>query len=230
VKLTAARATQALTARFRWACVWLLGLAAWPTLALAQPSGDIPVRPIAVTIRDAYEAPALSFSVRDLVDSDAVKKLQSGLPQTITTRIYVYSERSREPLTVAALSCRVVYDLWEGVYRIERQTEASDKTLTSRALDGVVTQCLTFQNYTIGAAKLLERVRGKQVYFAVVSELNPLSPDAVQRIRRWLARPSGSELNGGAFFGSFVSIFVGRKLGDADKIVTFRSPAHAVPP
>lgn len=206
-----------------WACACAVGLAP----VAAQPSGDIPVRPIAVTYRDA---PALSFSVRDLVDSEAVKKLQSGLPQTISTRIYAYAERNREPLAISAVSCRVVYDLWEGVYRIERQTESSDKTLTSRSLDGVVTQCLSFQNYVVGDNKLLERMRGKQIYFAVVSELNPLSPDAVQRIRRWLARPAGSELNGNAFFGSFVSIFVGRKLGEADKMLTFRCNAHAVPP
>jgi hypothetical protein len=77
---------------------------------------------------------------------------------------------------------------------------------------------------------LLDRLRGSQIYFAVVTELNPLSPDAVQRIRRWLARPTGSELNGNAFFGSFVSIFVGRKLGEADKLLSFRSNAHLVPP
>jgi len=210
----------------------LAGLSLWAFAALsggaaAQPASDIPVRPMAASFRDL---PAVSFSVRDLVDSEVVKKLQSGLPQTITTRIYAYAERNREPLTIAALSCRVVYDLWEGIYRIERQTETSDKTLTSRSLDGVVTQCLSFQNYPVGDAKLLERMRGSQVYFAVVSELNPLSPDAVQRIRRWLARPTGSELNGNAFFGSFVSIFVGRKLGEAEKILSFRSSAHAVPP
>lgn len=205
-------------------CLWALaGVGA----AAAQPAGDIPVRPVVATFRDAA---ALSFSVRDLVDSEVVKKLQSGLPQTITTRIYAYAERSREPLTVSALSCRIVYDLWEGIYRIERQTESSDKTLTSRSLDGVVTQCLSFQSYPVGDAALLSRMRGNQVYFAVVSELNPLSPDAVQRIRRWLARPSGSELNGNAFFGSFVSIFVGRKLGEAEKILSFRSSSHAVPP
>lgn len=208
-------------------CLWALACASAPGIASAQPVGDVPVRAIAVSFR---EAPSLSFSVRDLVDSEVVKKLQSGLPQTITTRIYAYAERGRDPLSVAALSCRVTYDLWEGIYRIERQTETSDKTLTSRSLDGVVTQCLSFQNYAVGDSKLLERVRGNQIYFAVVSELNPLSPDAVQRIRRWLARPTGSELNGNAFFGSFVSIFVGRKLGEADRVLSFRSNLHLVPP
>jgi hypothetical protein len=223
VKLARALLPKALRAL----CLWALACAIAPCFAAAQPAGDVPVRAIAVTFR---EAPVVSFSVRDLVDSEVVKKLQSGLPQTITTRIYAYGERGRDPLSVAALSCRVIYDLWEGIYRIERQTETTDKTLTSRSLDGVVTQCLSFQNYSVGDAKLLERVRGNQIYFAVVSELNPLSPDAVQRIRRWLARPTGSELNGNAFFGSFVSIFVGRKLGEADKVLSFRSNLHPVPP
>jgi hypothetical protein len=57
-----------------------------------------------------------------------------------------------------------------------------------------------------------------------------MSRDAVQRIRRWLARPAGNELNGSAFFGTFVSIFVGRKLGAADKALTFRTVASKVPP
>ena len=223
-----------MTARRACSRILLAGLSLWalagvldPDPAGAQPSADVPVRAVVATF---HETPALSFSVRDLVDNAVVKKLQSGLPQTITTRIYTFAERDRSPLTVAALSCRIVYDLWEDVYRIERQTEASDKTLTSRSLEGVLTQCLSFHNYPVGDAQLLERMRGSQVYFAVVSELNPLSPDAVQRIRRWLARPAGSELNGNAFFGSFVSIFVGRKLGEAEKVLSFRSNVHLVPP
>jgi hypothetical protein len=176
------------------------------------------------------EVPALTFSAREFVDPEVVKKLQSGLPQTLTTRMYMYHERDRDPLAVAALSCRVVYDLWEGVYRIERQTEASDRTLTVRSLDGVVAQCLNVQAHPIGTPQVFARLRGAQIYFAVVTELNPLSQDAVQRIRRWLARPTGSELNGNAFFGSFVSIFVSRKLGAADKVSSFRSVPFGVPP
>lgn len=217
-----------------WRTALLVGLSLWAlrvtSLAgtvVAQPAADVSVRPMVATFR---EVPAVSFSVRDLVDGAVVKKLQSGLPQTITTRVYTYAARSRDPLTISALSCRVVYDLWEGIYRVERQTETSDTTLTSRSLDGVVAQCLTFESYPVGDAKLLARMRGNQVYFAVVSELNPLSPDAVQRIRRWLARPTGTELTGNAFFGSFVSIFVGRKLGEAEKTLSFRSSPQPVPP
>jgi hypothetical protein len=159
-----------------------------------------------------------------------LKKLQSGLPQTVTTRVYAYAENSREPLTVTALTCRVVYDLWDGTYRIERQTEKTDRTLSAKTTDGVVQQCLEIQSLTLGEAAAYQREHGRYIYFGVVVELNPLSQDTVQRIRRWLAQPSGSELEGNAFFGSFVSIFVGRKLGSAEKTLSFRSQLFVVPP
>jgi hypothetical protein len=99
-----------------------------------------------------------------------------------------------------------------------------------KSLDGVIAQCLAAQATPVGDASAYKKVRGGAVYFGVVIELNPLSQDAVQRIRRWLARPTGSELSGNAFFGSFVSIFVGRKLDSAEKTLSFRSEAFGVPP
>jgi hypothetical protein len=202
---------------------------AWlsPPLTAAQPQAQVPVRAVGVTWQSV---PAITYSARDFVDAEVVKKLQSGLPQTVTTRLYAYSEHAREPLAVAAISCRVVYDLWEGLYRVERQTEKSDHTLTVKSLDGVIAQCLAAQATPVGDASAYKKVRGGAVYFGVVIELNPLSQDAVQRIRRWLARPTGSELSGNAFFGSFVSIFVGRKLDSAEKTLSFRSEAFGVPP
>jgi hypothetical protein len=210
----------------------LLVLATWLASYAAvgaQSLGSVPVRAIDVTWTPAGSA-AVSFSARDFVDRDVVAKLQSGLPQTLTTRIYAYADLDREPIAVSAVSCRIVYDLWEGGYRVERQTETTDRTLGVKTLEGVMAQCLSFQNHLVGDAATFRKVRGGEVYFAVVTELNPMSRDAVQRIRRWLARPAGNELNGSAFFGTFVSIFVGRRLGTADKTTTFRSAATGVPP
>jgi hypothetical protein len=204
--------------------LWLVSYA----VADAESLASVPVRPIDVGWSAA--GAAVSFNARDFVDRDVVTKLQSGLPQTLTTRIYMYADLDREPLAVSAVSCRIVYDLWEGGYRVERQTETTDRTTSVKTLDGVIAQCLSFQNHVVGDTAVLRKVRGGEVYFAVVTELNPMSRDAVQRIRRWLARPSGNELSGSAFFGTFVSIFVGRKLGTADKTTTFRSGASGVPP
>ena len=205
----------------------LFALIAASGLAFGQSNGNVPIRPVNVVWQNV---PSLSFGVRDFVDAAVLKKLQSGLPQTLVTRMYAYDEGAREPIAIGVLSCRVVYDLWDGVYRIERQTETSDRTVSVRNVEGVVQQCLALQNVPLGEAAQFSRLRGRYVYFGAVVELNPLSPDTIQRIRRWLARPSGSELNGNAFFGSFVSIFVGRKLGAADKTLSFRSELFAVPP
>jgi hypothetical protein len=205
---------------------WCL-LCALVASAHAQPQARFSMRAVAVSWRGN---PALSFSARDFIDAEVTKKLQSGLPQTLITRLYAYSERDPEPVAVAALSCRVVYDLWEGEYRIERQTEKSDRTLSVKSLEGVLSECLVLHDVSLGDANSFTRQRGHPVYFAVAIELNPLSQDTIQRIRRWLARPAGSELTGNAFFGSFVSIFVGRKLGSAEKVLSFRSELMVVPP
>jgi hypothetical protein len=173
--------------------------------------------------------PSVSFSVRDFLDAQVSQKLQSGLPQTLITRLYAYGERGRDPLAVGVLSCRVVYDLWENTYRIERQTETQDKTWTVKNLDAVGRLCLEADRWPLGDAKAYSRVNGQRVYFAAVVELNPLSQDTVARIRRWLARPSGTQLEGNAFFGSFVSIFVSRKLGAAEKTLSVRSEFFTAP-
>ena len=212
----------------RFAAVALLTGLCCVSAAQTAAQANVPTRAVSVSWHDAV--PAVSFALRDFLDPSVVKKLQSGLPQTLTTRVYAYGERDREALAATTLSCRVVYDLWDGVYRIERQTDKSDRTLSVKSLDGVVQQCLSAPGLVVGNAAAYQRERGRYVYFGVLLELNPLSQETVQRIRRWLARPSGSELEGNAFFGSFVSIFVGRKLGSAEKTLSFRSELLVVPP
>lgn len=206
----------------------LLLACALACLTCAQASAqNVDTRPITLTFA---EQPTLAFSAKDFANAAVQKKLQSGLPQMLIMRIYAYREHGKDPLAVTALSCRVVYDLWEGVYRIERQTEHTDKTLSAKSMDGVVQQCLDLKSFAFGDANTFAGEHGKRVYLAVIIELNPLSQDTVQRIRRWLARPGGNQLEGNAFFGSFVSIFVSRKLSSAEKTLTFRTDLIAVPP
>ncbi|MEM9195753.1 MAG: hypothetical protein AAGF12_41690 [Myxococcota bacterium] len=122
-------------------------------------------------------------------------------------------------------SCRVVYDPWEEVYRVDLETETSDGTRTTGTLEEVVERCLVVRR-----AQLTARYRrGRDVYFAALIEFNPLSPETVQRIRRWLARPGGGRSGEDAFFGSFVSLFVNRRIGAAERTLRFRSQSVEVP-
>jgi hypothetical protein len=206
------------------ALVLALGLLA----AFVVRADSVPVRPIAINW--AGQVPLLSFSANDFVSASVADKLDSGLPQRIVTRVYAYPEAGETPITASALSCRVVYDLWEGVYRVQLQTDTSDRSSTVPDLAGVVRTCLDVRALALGDADTFARYRGRRVYFAALIELNPLSPDTVQRIRRWLSKSGGGQLRGDAFFGSFVSIFVSRRMGSAERSLAFRSAAFSVPP
>ena len=195
-------------------------------VARAEP--PVTVRPMAV--KWAGAVPLLSFDAQDFVTKSVARKLDSGLPQRLVTRVYAYTEKGERPITVAALSCRVVYDLWEGVYRVQEQTDTIDRSRTLTDQASVVRACLDVRALTLGASESFERLAGKSVYFAAIVELNPLSADTVQRIRRWLSKSGAGQMRADAFFGSFVSIFVSRRMGSAEATLAFRSSAFTVPP
>nr|MDQ3036209.1 hypothetical protein [Myxococcota bacterium] len=159
----------------------------------------------------------------DLADAAMVRRLQSGLPQTLVTRVYAYRGDATTPLAIGVRSCRVTYDPWGLTYRVQIQTDASDRSETMSSIDRVVDACLDLDGLAVGRARDWDGARGAAVWFAVLVELNPLSPDTVHRIRRWLARPDGVGTSGDAFFGSFVSLFVNRRIGDAERVLRFRS-------
>jgi len=196
--------------------------------AVARAEPPVLMRPMAV--KWSGQAPLLSFSARDFVGKQVAEKLDSGLPQRIVTRVYAYPEGGTEPISVSALSCRVVYDLWEGVYRVQEQTATTDRTRTLPDRAAVMSACLDVRTLALGDATAFGKYRGRSIYFAAIIELNPVSPDTVQRIRRWLSKSNGSQLRGDAFFGSFVSIFVSRRMGSAEHTLAFRSTTYSVPP
>ena len=208
------------------AALLALVLAMQPPLALSQAA--IAQRALGVWWKNG--TPHLSFSARDLATPALSKKLTSGLPQTLLMRVYAYADRSREPVAVSVVSCRVAYDLWEEVFRVQLQTDQHDRSLVARSLAEVQEHCLVMRNHPIGTADNYSSLHGRSVYFAVSVEQNPISRDTVERIRRWLSRPTaGGSVGGDAFFGSFVSIFVNRRIGNAERVVQFRSPNRTVP-
>ena len=207
---------------------WAVAVIAALGAAVAHADPPVLTRPMAV--KWAGQAPLLSFSARDFVSKQVAEKLDSGLPQRIVTRVYAYPEGGAEPISVSALSCRVVYDLWEGVYRVQEQTATSDRTRTMPDRASVLSACLDVRALALGDAGAFARYRGRSIYFAALIELNPVSPDTVQRIRRWLSKSNGGQLRGDAFFGSFVSIFVSRRMGSAEHTLAFRSATYGVPP
>ena len=207
-------------------CLSLLGSTALPR-ARAQELEQVEIRAVEATWSKGV--PRISFPVKEARDRRVRKSLNSGLPQTIVTRLYGYSDKG-DPLALSVRSCRVVYDLWKEVYRVQLQTERRVSTQELRSIDEVRRSCLDVDDMQLGASADFRNQRGRRIYFAVVVEVNPLSEKTVERIRRWLARPTGRDsLSRDSFFGSFVSIFVNRRIGKAERVFRFRSRLIRVP-
>jgi Domain of unknown function (DUF4390) len=175
----------------------------------------------------AWDADLLrgSFSYRDVLDPDLVKKLSSGLPMIIVMRAYVYREGQdpamATPVALAPRVCRVVYDLWDEVYRVHISEPERERDQAA-VLDGVLRMCTEARDLPVVRRGLLQP---KQPYFlGVVVDVNPVSQEIVDQIRRWMSRPTGSTGIGpsDALFGSFAQLFV-RQIATTDRTLTFRT-------
>lgn len=207
-----------------------IGLGLALALALAGSAHAQAVGERRVGARFVEGVPRLDVSIADFAgDAETRRKLTSGLPQTIQFRAYAYTADREEPVAVAARSCRVVYDLWEESFRVQLASETGDRTLSVASIEEVVGHCLVATQLPVGTAADWAPLHGRRAYFAVLVELNPLTPDTVQRIRRWLARPQRGAVDSDSFFGSFVSLFVNRGIGAAERTLRFRSQEIAVP-
>ena len=154
-----------------------------------------------------------------LFDSAAYEALDSGFTSTVVIRIWIYPKGSTDPVAFVLLQRQVLYNLWDEVFELridgrapikeKRQSEALKK-LT--AVDDLPVARLASLPY-------------EQIYLlAMQVELNPVSKETLAEVRRWLSQGTGGGLDrGGAFFGSFVSVFVNPKIPEADRVLRVRS-------
>ncbi len=163
-----------------------------------------------------------SFSYRDVLSDDGlIKKLSSGLPMVIAMRAYVYKEGEETPVALAPRVCRVVYDLWDEVYRVHISEPERERDQAA-VLDGVFRLCTEARDLPVVRRGLL--MPGQAYFLGVVVDVNPVSPEMLEQMRRWMSRPAGSTGIGptDALFGNFVQLFV-RQLATSDKTLAFRT-------
>jgi hypothetical protein len=167
-----------------------------------------------------------SFSYRDVLSDPAlVKKLSSGLATVVAMRAYVYPEGSDSPVFLAPRVCRVTYDLWDEVYRV-KVSEQEHEREQAAVLDGVIRICTEARDLAVVRRSAL--TAGQPYFLGVVVDVNPVSQEMVDQMRRWLSRPTGSTAIGptDALFGNFVQLFV-RQIATSDKTLTFRTQSLA---
>lgn len=205
-----------MTKKLALAALFVLGFA-----SLALAADPVESRTMGIVWRAGVVH--IYYSARDLIHAEAARKLDSGLPQRIAVQHFVYSTRRNEPIVAAGHSCKVVYDLWQAVYRVEfEELGQSPTTVALRSRREVLDHCLVMRNRKLGEAA--DYPPAGRFYVASLIQLNPLSTSTIARIRRWLSRPRGEyNVEGKSFFGSFVSLFVNDRIGSAERVLRLRS-------
>lgn len=157
-----------------------------------------------------------------LFDAATYDALASGISSTVVIRIQVTPRDSNDPVAEQLIRRSVVYDVWDEVYTLRLDEPGGSRTLKVKARSEALKWLTAINDLPIAPLSVLPL---DQVFvLKMVVELNPVSRETLAEVRRWLSQGNGGGLDrGGAFFGSFVSVFYNPKIADADRVLRIRS-------
>jgi hypothetical protein len=214
--------------RFVAGCVAALAALAASSGARAQSTAGVEPRRMDFAERSGNLVVTTSFS--DILDRRAQTELSSGLATTLVLRIYVYRRRSELPVSFVVARIRLVYDLWDEVFIVRTEGPVGSRTRRFRRRADALREFTRLAEFPVAP---LERIAvGPHHFVAMVVERNPVSPELLAEVRRWLSKPAGDRGldTGSSFFGSFVSVFSNPKLPEADAVLRLQSqPFFRVP-
>ncbi|MDD5307951.1 MAG: DUF4390 domain-containing protein [Deltaproteobacteria bacterium] len=181
---------------------------------------DPPLRTLGIGVSDA--GLRATFGFRDVFSPSIRDRLRSGLPTRIVLQISLEREGKGKPVAYFAQTSQIVYDLWEEAFYVAIEDERGRRRARAESLERALDLAGVLRRVKVASLAGLEPGNYR---LRVLAEVNPVSAEMVENIRRWLARPegAGSGSGQGNFFGSFVGIFVDRNIGEADKSVVFIS-------
>ncbi len=165
-----------------------------------------------------------SVSYRDVVDTNVRRKLTRGLPTTIAMTATVYRAGTQQALATTAQTCKVTWHVWEEAYQIELVRPGSSRVRWTTTLEGVLRRCAEARSLLVATRDQVPF--GTPVYMRAKVQVNPLSAKLLEKIKRWVSRPSatGTAGPGDALFGTFTGLFL-QRIGEAEKEIKFTSKA-----
>lgn len=168
-----------------------------------------------------------TLSYRDVMDDALRAKLKKGLPTTILFSAAVYVPNVKAPVATTVQSCKVTWHVWEEAYRIDLTQPGTHVTSWTATVDGVLRRCTDARHLLIANRNQLPP--GKPVYLEGKVQVNPVSPQLLERIKRWVSRPAatGTAAPGDALFGTFTGLFM-QRIGEAERVLEFTT-VTAVP-
>jgi hypothetical protein len=168
------------------------------------------------------DALTVSTVISQLFDNPAYNALDSGFTSTVVIRVWVYPKDSQDPISFVLLRRQVVYNLWDEAYELRFDEPSGRRDFKEKRKSEALKQLTSIDDLPI--ARLTSIPHESIFLLALQVELNPVSKETLAAVRRWLTQGQGGGLDrGGAFFGSFVSVFVNPKIPEADRVVRLRS-------
>jgi hypothetical protein len=167
----------------------------------------------------------LDMSFRDVVDATIRTKLSRGLPTTIVLAATVQRAGSNEPLSSTAQTCRVTWHVWEEAYHVEIIRPGTSQVRWTTTLEGVLRRCAETRRLLAGNGTQIPR--GASLYAKGSIQINPVSPEVLQKLKRWVMRPSstGTAAPGDALFSTFAGLFL-QRIGDAEREQRFQTKSQ----
>lgn len=157
-----------------------------------------------------------------LFDASNYEALGSGIESTVVIRIQITPQDSDDPIAEQLIRRSVVYDVWDEVYRMQLDERGGQKKFQVKYRAEALKWLTAIEDLPV--ARLAVVPLEKVFVLKMVVELNPVSRETLAEVRRWLSQGTGGGLDrGGAFFGSFVSVFYNPKIADADRVLRIRS-------
>jgi len=225
-------ARRALGLRWAMAALWAVAWLAGPSPASAQEKKE-PARDARLSWNHQKTQLFVDVSFRDIVDGEIRKKLSRGLPTTIVLTGTVHQIGAKDPVSTTAQTCKITWHVWEEVYLVETSRPGGTTRSAAITVDGVIRRCAEARRLLIGTSEQV--TVGASVYVTAKVQVNPVSPEILNKIKRWVSRPAGTATAapGDALFSTFTGLFL-QRVGEAERELKFSTralvPAVEKPP
>jgi len=164
----------------------------------------------------------LSAGFRDVIDQELRAKLSRGLPTTIVLTAAIYRAGGTQPLSTTAHTCKVTWHVWEEAYRVEITRPGGSQVRWTTTVEGVLRRCAEVRRLLAGTA--LQIPLSTALFCSAKVQVNPLSPEVMQKLKLWVLRPSGTgtAAPSDALFSTFTGLFL-QRVGEAERELKFNS-------
>ncbi len=207
--------------------LWL-GLCAGLHLVVAAPAHAAPLRACGIDRKGGHLA--VSVGAQDLFGPADGERLRSGFTSRVNIRAEVYQVGQPAPVAQTWRRAEIVYDLWTERFRVTVENRQSPRQVQEV---GTAAQAIALATTLVKVvvADLKQLQPGQRYRLDFRADLNPITREYVDEVRRWLAQPlgRGRSAAGDGFFGWFVGIFVHPTIDDSERRLRFSSAVFTEP-